>query len=151
MGRVRNLRLPDDMEDDVDKYLVDNKVKFTDLVISGITSIIYPAIQSPVRLVVGAKYAEGKLVDIPEKAKKPECNDMPAVKIVPVTSPGEAEKPAGKPDIADTVYLPDPARPVKQPKASSKATPIVKSLLSGIVKQPTVSHHPCCSCGVCKP
>ena len=75
------------------------------------------------------------------KAEKQEGNDMP----------GEAEKPAGKPDIADTVYIPDPARPVKQPKASSKAAPIVKSLLSGIVKQPTVSHHPQCSCACCKP
>lgn len=85
------------------------------------------------------------------KAEKQEGNDMPAVKIVPVTSPGEAEKPVSKPDVAETVYEPDPARPVKQPKASSKAAPIVKSLLSGIVKQPIVSHHPQCSCACCKP
>ena len=41
MGRVRNLRLPDGMEMDVDRYLAENKIKFTDLAISGITGIIY--------------------------------------------------------------------------------------------------------------
>ena len=77
---------------------------------------------------------------------------MPEPVIVAVGVSDEVKKPASKPDIViDTIYEPDPARPVKQPKASSKAAPIVKSLLSGIVKQPTVSHHPQCSCGVCKP
>jgi len=52
-----------------------------------------------------------------------------------------------------TVYVPDPVRPAKQPKVSaSKAIqPIVKAMLSGIVKQPTANHDPCCNCGVCKP
>ena len=141
---------------------------------------------------------DGKPVDVPEKVKKQECNDMPALPKSPVSASCEVKKPvktpykapeAGKPlangyipksaqelraahklthplDICPgcsqfnqgcqcgaTVYEPDPVRPAKQPKVSaSKAIqPIVKAMLSGIVKQPTVSHHPCCTCGICKP
>ena len=76
---------------------------------------------------------------------------MPEPVIVAVGVSDEVKKPASKPDIViDTIYEPDPARPVKQPKAS-KATPIVSAMLSGISKQPTVSHHPQCKCAVCKP
>ena len=137
---------------------------------------------------------EGKPVDVPEKVKKQECNDMPAPSKSPVASNSEVEKPAKEPEpgtilpngyivksaaelraahklthpldicpgcsqfnqgcqCGATVYVPDPVRPAKQPKVSaSKAIqPIVKAMLSGIVKQPTASHHPCCLCGVCKP
>jgi hypothetical protein len=79
---------------------------------------------------------------------------VPDVKIVAATSPDRAEKPAIKPDIAiDTIYEPDPVKQVKAPKlsASKQAAPIVKALLSGIKRSPTVSHHPTCSCGMCKP
>ena len=85
---------------------------------------------------------EGMPVDIPEK---PPCQSMPEHAKSPVKASGSAESPL------DTVYVPNPVRPVKQPKPKTNAAPIVKSLLSGISKQPTVSHHPCCNCGVCKP
>ena len=120
MGRVRNLRLPDEMEAEVDKYLVDNKIKFTDLVISGVTSIIYQESKQP--------------------EKRP-VNTMPGTAIVTVIASGE------------TVYVPDPVSPVKQPKqsASKQAQPIVNAMLSGIKARPTVAHHPTCMCAVCKP
>jgi hypothetical protein len=121
MGRVRNLRLPDEMEDDLDKYLVDNKVKFTDLVISAITPVIY------------------------EQGKKQPCKDMPEPAKSAVASPCE-------PDIGkDTIYEPDPIRPVKIKRRSvSKAVaPVVSALLSNVKARPTVSHHPQCKCGMC--
>lgn len=174
MGRNRNVRLPDEMEVDAERYMSDNKIKFTDLVISGITSIIY------------------------QEVKKQECKDMPDVKIMPVTSSCEAKKSVTKPEISKepetskalpngyvpksamelreaykvnhpmdicpgcrqfnnscqcgaTVYEPDPVKPVKTPKVSSKAAPIVKGLLSGIKRVPTVQHHPQCTCSMCKP
>lgn len=52
MGRPRNLRLPEEMENDVDKYLIDNNVRFTDLVISGIAAIIYQNVKKPVKTIV---------------------------------------------------------------------------------------------------
>lgn len=53
----------------------------------------------------------------------------------------------------DTVYEPDPVKPVKQPKisVSKQAAPIVSAMLSGIRKQPTVQHHPQCKCTMCCP
>jgi hypothetical protein len=88
------------------------------------------------------------------KSEKQPCNDKPDVKIVAPVSSGEGNKAMDKPDIAiDTIYEPGPVKPAKAPKQSvSKAVqPVVAATLSGIVKQPTVSHHPQCSCGVCKP
>ena len=41
MGKVRTLRLPDDMEDEVDAYLVEHKIKFTDVVIAGINRVLH--------------------------------------------------------------------------------------------------------------
>ena len=41
MGMVRTLRLPDDLDEDVSKYLVEHKIKFTDLVIAGIRGQIH--------------------------------------------------------------------------------------------------------------
>jgi hypothetical protein len=91
---------------------------------------------------------EGKPVDIP--GIQPAITIAEPVMVVPGAS-CEVKKPADTPDMADTVYVPDYVKPVKAPKPKSNAAPVVKSLLSGIVKQPIVSHHPCCSCGVCKP
>ena len=77
---------------------------------------------------------------MPETTEKQPCQSMPALPIVPVASPG------------DTIYEPDPVKPAKAPKVSvsKQAVPIVAALLSSISKQPTVSHHPLCTCAMCK-
>jgi len=53
----------------------------------------------------------------------------------------------------ETVYVPDPVKPIKQPKVSvsKQALPTVKTILAGISKQPTIQHHPQCRCGICNP
>jgi len=55
--------------------------------------------------------------------------------------------------IGDTIYEPDPVKPVKQPKVSvSKAVqPLVNAMLSSVKRSPTVQHHPTCGCAMCKP
>ena len=78
---------------------------------------------------------EGKPVDIPEK---PPCQSMP-----------EHAKSLESP--LDTVYVPNPVRPVKQPKPKTNAAPIVNAMLSGVKARPTVAHHPTCTCAMCKP
>ena len=67
-------------------------------------------------------------------------NTMPGTAIVTVIASGE------------TVYVPDPVSPGKQPKqsASKQAQPIVNAMLSGVKARPTVAHHPTCMCAVCK-
>ena len=67
-------------------------------------------------------------------------NTMPGTEIVAPGASGE------------TVYVPDPVSPVKQPKqsASKQAQPIVNAMLSGIKARPTVAHHPTCTCAMCK-
>ena len=45
MGRVRNLRLPKDLESDVDRYLLQNGIRFTDLAVAGIRSQVYAAVE----------------------------------------------------------------------------------------------------------
>ena len=45
MGRVRTLRLPKDLESDVDKYLEVNGIRFTDLAVAGIRSQVYAAVE----------------------------------------------------------------------------------------------------------
>lgn len=74
------------------------------------------------------------------------CVTMPALPKSPVASPGEVNK------SIDTIYEPDPVKPAKAPKVSvsKQAAPIVAALLSSISKQPTVPHHPCCICAMCK-
>lgn len=51
----------------------------------------------------------------------------------------------------ETVYIPDPVKPAKAPKIKSNAAPVVSAMLSGISKRLTVTHHPTCTCGICKP
>ena len=67
-------------------------------------------------------------------------NTMPGTEIVAPGASGE------------TVYVPDPVSPVKQPKqsASKQAAPIVKAMLAGLSKRPTATHHPQCTCAMCK-
>ena len=103
---------------------------------------------------------EGKPVDIPEK---PPTKDMPALPKSPVASNSEVEKPAKTPEISKApetsgVYFhPMPkAGNSKQHKATGKLSakpvdPVVSAMLLTIKASPTVSHHPCCLCGVCKP
>jgi len=76
-----------------------------------------------------------------EEGKKQTYKDMPNTEKSLVGVPGE------------TVYEPYPVKPAKQPKqsASKAAQPIVNNLLSGIVKRPTVKHHPTCKCAMCHP
>ena len=106
---------------------------------------------------------EGKPVDVPEKVKKQECNDMPALPKSPVASNSEVEKPAKTPEISKApetsgVYFhPMPkAGNSKQHKATGKLSakpvdPVVSAMLLTIKASPTASHHPCCTCGICKP
>ncbi len=51
-----------------------------------------------------------------------------------------------------TVYIPDPVKPVKQPRVKLNAAPLVSAMLSKIgEKRPVVPHHATCTCGMCKP
>ena len=103
---------------------------------------------------------EGKPVDIPEK---PPCQSMPEHAKSLVASNSEVEKPAKTPEISKApetsgVYFhPMPkAGNSKQHKATGKLSakpvdPVVSAMLLTIKASPTVSHHPCCTCGICKP
>ena len=168
------IRMPDDMHKQVKEDAGKNKVTITDIILDALSDKYLaegkkpptkdmPALpKSPV-----ASNSEGKKpAKTPDKA--PEAGKPLANGYIPKSAaelrathklthpldicPGCSQFNQGC-QCGATVYVPDPVRPAKQPKVSaSKAIqPIVKAMLSGIVKQPTASHHPCCLCGVCKP
>lgn len=157
MSKIRSIRLPDDFDADIAKYLIDNKITLTDLIIKAVTNemagrntdtncntakrnTVPPVIQecntnkAVIRPVIRSRNTD-------KSAKKPECHDKPVPEIVPVASPG------------DTIYEPDPVKPISPAKVSvSKAVaPVVNTLLSNIKRVPTVQHHPQCTCSMCKP
>jgi len=75
-----------------------------------------------------------------QPAKIKPCYPMADTEKTLVGAPGE------------TVYIPDPVKPAKQPKqsVSKAAAPIVEAMLSGIKSKVTVQHHPTCTCAMCK-
>ena len=176
MSKKIECRLPDDLWKDLKEYAGKEGVTVTDIVIAGIQAQIYsrnipekPPCQpmAAAAIVDSASLSEGKKpAKTPDKA--PEAGKPLANGYIPKSAqelraahklthpldicPGCSQFNQGC-QCGATVYEPDPVRPAKQPKVSaSKAIqPIVKAMLSGIVKQPTASHHPCCNCGVCKP
>ena len=133
------IRMPDDMHKQVKEDAGKNKVTITDIILDALSD----------------KYlAEGK---------KSPTKDMPALPKSPVAVNSEVEKPAKTPEISKApetsgVYFhPMPkAGNSKQHKATGKLSakpvaPVVSAMLLTIKANPTVSHHPCCNCGVCKP
>ena len=83
MGRVRNLRLPDEMEDDVDKYLAENRIKFTDLVISGIAAMMNEGEIPPCHSKAEPEIVAPVSSDKAKKSKKePETVKVPIIKSV---------------------------------------------------------------------
>ena len=120
MSKAISIRLPDQLLEDVKAYAKGQGVGVTDIIIQGIHAILQPV------------------------------NTIAETEIMSVKSLGSAESPIDTPDIAETVYIPDPVRPAKQPKGKTNAAPIVNAMLSGISKRHTVTHHPQCKCGMCK-
>ena len=179
MSERINVRLPDELVKDCKLQAKAQGITLTDMIVAGLQDQLYsrnttekpPTKDMPVpsKSPVSASCEVKKPADKPVIAKvEPEAGKPLANGYIPKSaSQLKAEYKNNHPmDICQgchnfnrdcvcgaTVYVPDPVRPAKQPKVSaSKAIqPIVKAMLSGIVKQPTVSHHPCCNCGVCKP
>jgi len=174
MSERINVRLPDELVVDCKAWAKSQGITLTDMIIAGLQDQLYsrnttekpptkdmPALpKSPV--------ASNSEVEKPAKTpdKAPEAGKPLANGYIPKpASQLKAEYKNNHPmDICQgchnfnrdcvcgaTVYVPDDIQSARKPKVKSNAAPIVKSLLSGIVKQPTASHHPCCLCGVCKP
>ena len=131
MSKKIECRLPDQLYADLKAKCHDNKITVTDAVISNITGWLYND--------NGSCHDKAECAKTRGLDKMAKCHDKPKSEIVPVSVHSE------------TIYEPDPVKPVKTPKVSSKAAPIVNGLLSGIKRAPTVQHHPQCSCGMCKP
>ena len=172
MSKKIECRLPDDLWKDLKEYAGKEGVTVTDIVIAGIQDQLYSrnTTEKPPTKDMPAlpKSPVASNSEVEKPAKEPEPGTiLPNGYIVKSAAElREAHKLTHPLDICPgcsqfnqgcqcgaTVYEPDPVRPAKQPKVSaSKAIqPIVKAMLSGIVKQPTASHHPCCTCGICKP
>ena len=172
MSKAISIRLDDQVLDDCKAWAKNEGITLTDMILVGLLEQLHgknkpcQPMPEPEIVVPAASCEVKKPVKTPYKA--PEAGKPLANGYIPKSAqelraahklthpldicPGCSQFNQGC-QCGATVYVPDPVRPAKQPKVSaSKAIqPIVKAMLSGIVKQPTASHHPCCNCGVCKP
>jgi len=112
-------------------------------------TLTFDELDEPIEIVKRGRvvgYIVSNLQDTASTGKSETPEKQPSI-TMPDSSKSSMESPG------DTVYEPDPVKPAKQPKVSPAKTaqPIVNSILSGIVKRATVSHHIQCTCAMCKP